>query len=48
MGDQALKDNAKNESYTPKPITYNTNLEKLLKREFRRMRIIINITSYVV
>jgi hypothetical protein len=31
MGDQALKDNAKNESYTPKPITYNTNLEKLLK-----------------
>lgn len=31
MGDQAAKDNAKKESYTPKPVTYNTNLEKLLK-----------------
>ena len=31
MGDQALKDIAKKESYTPKPVTYNTNLEKLLK-----------------
>ena len=29
--DTAAKDNAKNESYTPKPVTYNTNLEKLLK-----------------
>ncbi len=31
MGDQALKDIAKKETYTPKPVTYNTNLEKLLK-----------------
>ena len=30
MGDQ-LKEVAKKESYTPKPVTYNTNLEKLLK-----------------
>lgn len=30
MGDQ-LKELAKKESYTPKPVTYNTNLEKLLK-----------------
>jgi hypothetical protein len=30
MSDQ-LKDLAKKESYTPKPVTYNTNLEKLLK-----------------
>ena len=29
--DTAAKDNAKKESYTPKPVTYNTNLEKLLK-----------------
>lgn len=31
MGDQVVKDIAKKESYTPKPVTYNTNLEKLLK-----------------
>lgn len=31
MADQALKDIAKKETYTPKPVTYNTNLEKLLK-----------------
>lgn len=31
MSEQALKDIAKKESYTPKPVTYNTNLEKLLK-----------------
>lgn len=30
MGDQ-LKELAKKETYTPKPVTYNTNLEKLLK-----------------
>ena len=30
MADQ-LKEVAKKESYTPKPVTYNTNLEKLLK-----------------
>ena len=29
--DQIAKDNAKKESYTPKPVTYNTNLERLLK-----------------
>ena len=29
--DTAAKDNAKKESYTPKPVTYNTNLERLLK-----------------
>jgi len=29
--DTAAKDSAKNESYTPKPVTYNTNLERLLK-----------------
>ena len=28
---EPLKDLAKKETYTPKPITYNTNLEKLLK-----------------
>jgi hypothetical protein len=28
---EQLKDLAKKETYTPKPITYNTNLEKLLK-----------------
>jgi len=31
MGDQIPKDLSKKDSYTPKPVTYNTNLEKLLK-----------------
>jgi hypothetical protein len=31
MSEQPVKDIAKKESYTPKPVTYNTNLEKLLK-----------------
>ena len=31
MGDQIQKEILKKETYTPKPVTYNTNLEKLLK-----------------
>jgi hypothetical protein len=31
MGDQIQKELMKKETYTPKPVTYNTNLEKLLK-----------------